>query len=82
MKLFAVGLLAAALAGPALSVAGDQSSNAPPKPSSFVPHSPTHHHVYGAPIGAPIVGHSKASHHKSATKHNKAPASPAKPRHG
>ncbi len=68
MKILAVVVLAATtLAGPALSVAGE-STNSPPKPSSFVPHSHSSHHVYGAPIGAPIVGHAKTTHHKHAAK--------------
>lgn len=68
MRIFAVVVLAAiTLAGPALSVAGDQTTTAP-KPSSFVPHPHSSRHVYGSPIGAPIVGHAKTSHLKHAKK--------------
>ena len=69
MKTFAMIVLAAAtLAGSALAVAGDQPPNSAPKPASFVPHSHSSHHVYGSPIGRPIVGHAKTSHHQHATK--------------
>jgi hypothetical protein len=63
MMKFAITVLAAiTLVQPALSVAGDN-------PNSFVPHPHTNHHVYGAPIPPPIVGHhAKTSHHKHAPK--------------
>jgi hypothetical protein len=61
MTKFAITVLAAVLVQPALSVAGD-------KPSSFVPHTHTNHHVYGAPIEPALVGHAKTSHHKHAPK--------------
>jgi hypothetical protein len=61
MTKFAITVLAAVLVQPALSVAGD-------KPSSFVPHPHTNHHVYGAPIEPALVGHTKTSHHKHAPK--------------
>jgi hypothetical protein len=67
MTRFAIAVLAAvALGQPALSVAGDNPTNA--KPSSFVPHPHTHRHVYGAPIQPAIVGHAKTSHHKHTPK--------------
>ncbi len=65
MKRIAI-VLAAFLIQSTLSIA--QSNNSRPKPSSFVPHSQTNTHVYGAPIGPAVVGHSKASHHKQAPK--------------
>ena len=69
MKIFAILVLAAmALTQPGLSVAGAQSSDSRPKPSSFVPHAHTNQHVYGAPIGTAVVGHSKVSHHKHTSK--------------
>ena len=69
MRIFAVVVLAGiTLAGPALSVAGDQTTASAPKPSSFVPHPHSSRHVYGSPIGAPIVGHAKTSHRKHAAK--------------
>ena len=69
MKILAVVAMAAVmLAGPAPSVADGQPTNSAPKPSSFVPHSHSSNHVYGAPIGAPIVGHAKTAHRKHATK--------------
>jgi hypothetical protein len=69
MRIFAlVALAAITLAGPSLSVAGDQPTNSAPKPSSFVPHPHSSRHVYGAPIGTPIVGHAKTSHRKHAAK--------------
>jgi hypothetical protein len=62
MTKFAIAILAVvSLVQPALSVAGD-------KPSSYVPHPHTNHHVYGAPIQTPILGHTKASHHKPTPK--------------
>jgi hypothetical protein len=67
MRTFAVAVLAAVLAVPALSVAGDQAANPAPKPMSFVPHSNSGQHVYGSPIGQPIVGHVR-SHQKQAPK--------------
>jgi hypothetical protein len=73
MKTLAAAVLAAiTLAGPALSVADDQAANSAPKPSSFVPHAHSSQHVYGAPIGAPVVGHAKTTHHKRATKGTRA----------
>jgi hypothetical protein len=69
MTKFAIALLAAfTLVQPALSVAGDKSTDSPAKPNSFVPHPHTNHHVYGAPIQPAIVGHAKASHHKHVPK--------------
>jgi hypothetical protein len=63
MTKFAIVLLAAfTLAQPVLSAAGDKSSESRAKPMSFVPHSHTNHHVYGAPIQPPIMGHAKLSH--------------------
>ncbi len=71
MTKFVITVLAAvALAQPALSITGVKptDSDAKPKPSSFVPHPHTHHHVYGAPLQPAIVGHAKTSHHKQAPK--------------
>jgi len=69
MTKFGISVLAAAmLVQPALSVAGDNPADSGAKPSSFVPHSHTNHHVYGAPIGPAIVGHAKISHHTHAPK--------------
>jgi hypothetical protein len=77
VKKIAIFVLAAiTLTQPALLVAGGQSTDSRPKPSSFVPHSQTNQHVYGAPIGTAIVGHSKVSHHKHTPK--KALSSPKK----
>ena len=68
MRTIAVAVLAAVtLAGSALSVAGEGTADAAPKPTSFIPHS-TGQRVYGSPIGPPIVGHAKAAHHKYAPK--------------
>jgi hypothetical protein len=50
----------------AASAGGATDSRA--KPTSFVPHAQSNSHVYGSPIGQPIVGHSKASHHKQVPK--------------
>lgn len=69
MKIFAIAMLATALAGSAPSIAGDQPTNPASKPTSFVPHARTNRHVYGTPIEPPIVGHAKRSHRKRATKH-------------
>jgi hypothetical protein len=69
MTKFAIIVLAAiTLVQPALSVAGDKATDAREKPSSFVPHPHTNHHVYGAPIQPAIVGHAKTSHAKHAPK--------------
>jgi hypothetical protein len=60
---FAITALAAiTLMQPALS--GDKATDSRAKPSSFVPHPHTNHHVYGAPIQPAIVGHAKTSHNK------------------
>jgi len=65
MAKFAIAVLAAVtLAQPAPSVAGDKTTGSGAKPSSFVPHSHTTHHVYGAPMQPAIGGHAKTSHHK------------------
>jgi hypothetical protein len=69
MKKFAIIVLAAVtLVQPALSVAGDKSTDSSPKPSSFVAHPHTNSHVYGAPIQPAIVGHARTSHHKQTPK--------------
>jgi hypothetical protein len=69
MKKFAIIVLATVtLVQPALSVAGDKSTDSRAKPSSLVPHSHTNTHVYGAPIQPAIVGHAKTSHHKQTPK--------------
>lgn len=69
MRKFAPLVLATlTLAGPALSVAGNEPTNSAPRPSSFVPHTHSNHHVYGAPIEPPIVGRAKSTHHKRAKK--------------
>jgi hypothetical protein len=69
MTKFAISVLAAiALVQPALSVAGVQSTHTAAKPTSFVPHAHTNHHVYGSPIEPAIVGHARTSHHKHARK--------------
>jgi hypothetical protein len=67
MKKFILIVLAAVLIQAALSVARAQTASRP-KPSSFVPHSHTKHHVYGAPIRPAIVGHSMVSHHRQTLK--------------
>jgi hypothetical protein len=66
MRTIAITLLAITLAGPALSVAGATATAPGSKPSSYVPQTGTHSHVYGTPIQPPILGHAKASHHKHA----------------
>jgi hypothetical protein len=58
-------LAAAALVQSALSAATTDSGT---KPSSFVPHAHSNHHVYGSPIQPAIVGHAKTSHHSHAPK--------------
>jgi hypothetical protein len=64
MTTIAITVLAAiALAGPSLSVADGKSTNTGSKPSSYTPQPRTKHHIYGAPIQSPIVGHAKASRH-------------------
>jgi hypothetical protein len=69
MTKFVIAVLAAvALVQPALSVAGDKPTDSGAKPSSFVPHPHTNHHVYGAPIEPAIVDHRKTPHHKHAPK--------------
>jgi len=69
MTKFVIAVLAAVtLVQPALSVAGDKPTDSCAKPSSFVPHPHTNHHVYGAPIGPAIVGHRTTPHHKHAPK--------------
>jgi hypothetical protein len=69
MTKFAITVLAAiTLVQPALSVAGDKSTDARAKPTSFVPHPHTNQHVYGTPIQPAIVGHAKTSHQKHTPK--------------
>jgi len=51
-KLMLMVLAAAALTQPASSVAAD-------KPTSYVPHPHSNHHVYGTPIQPAILGHAK-----------------------
>jgi hypothetical protein len=69
MTKFAIAVLTAiTLAQPALSVAGVQSSNSGAKPASYVPQPHSNQHVYGAPIGRPILGRAKTSHHKHTPK--------------
>jgi hypothetical protein len=67
-KFVVSALVAVTLMQSALSVAGDKSTDARAKPSSFVPHPHTNTHVYGAPIHPAIVGHTKVSHHKQTPK--------------
>jgi hypothetical protein len=67
-KLAIIVLAAVTLTQSALSVAGAQSTDSRPKPSSFVPHPHTSSHVYGSPIQPAIAGHSKISHHKHTPK--------------
>jgi hypothetical protein len=66
MRTIAITLLAITLAGPAPSVAGATATAPGSKPSSYVPQTGTHSHVYGTPIQPPILGHAKASHRKHA----------------
>ncbi len=69
MRTIAIMVVAAiTLAGPALPVAGATTPAAASKPSSYVPQTGTHSHIYGTPIQPPILGHAKASHHKHAQK--------------
>jgi len=69
MTRFATTVLAAVtLMQPALSVAGDKSTDSRAKPNSFVPHPHTNTHVYGTPIQPAIVGHARTSHHKQTPK--------------
>jgi hypothetical protein len=70
MTKFAIAVLAAITVQPALSAAGGKPTDCEAKPSSFVPHPHTNHHVYGAPIQPAIVGHARTSHHKQ-TSHYK-----------
>jgi len=63
MKKFAISLIAAgALAQPALSATGDILSDSRAKPNSYVPHTHSKHHVYGAPMQPAIVGHGRTTH--------------------
>jgi hypothetical protein len=65
MRPIAIALLTATMiAAAALSVAGAATSGAGSKPSSYVPQTGTHSHIYGTPIQPPILGHVKPSHHK------------------
>src|SRR5271156_4806121 len=80
MTKFAIIVLAAvALVQPALSVAGDKSTNSGAKPNSFVPHAHTNHHVYGTPIQPAILGHAKTSHHNHTPKKRASSAAPPAP---
>jgi hypothetical protein len=69
MRPIAIIVLAAiTLVGPAFSVAGATVTAAGSKPSSYVPQTGTHNHIYGTPIQPPILGHAKASHRRQAQK--------------
>jgi hypothetical protein len=69
MTKFAITVLAViTLVQPALSGAGDKSTDSHAKPTSFVPHPHTNRHVYGTPIQPAIVGHAKTSHQKHTPK--------------
>jgi hypothetical protein len=69
MTKFAIAVLAVVtLVQPGLSVAGDKPTDSGAKPSSYVPHPHSNHHVYGAPIQPAILGHTKTSHHKQTPK--------------
>jgi hypothetical protein len=69
MRTIAIALLAAVtIAVPTLSVAGATTTGAGSKPSSYVPQTGTHSHIYGTPIQPPILGRAKASHYKHAQK--------------
>lgn len=70
MVKIATAVLAAtvALVQPALSIAGDKSTDTRAKPASFVPHSRTNTHVYGSPIQPAIVGHARTHHQKHASR--------------
>jgi hypothetical protein len=69
MTKFAIIVLSAiTLTQPAISAAGDKPTVSGGKPNSYVPHSHTNRHVYGAPVHRAIVGHAKTSHHKHAPK--------------
>jgi hypothetical protein len=77
MTQFTLAVLAAVmLVQPVLAAAGDKPADTAAKPSSFVPHPRSNHHVYGAPIEPAIVGHNKSAHQKSAPK--KQPSGAAK----
>jgi hypothetical protein len=65
MRMIASAVLAAlALAGPVPAVAAGADSGA--KPSSYAPRPQTGPHIYGSPIGPPIVGHAAPAHHSRA----------------
>jgi len=69
MTKIAITVLGAlALAGSTLSAASGEPIASGSKPSSFAPQAHSNDHIYGAPIGTPIVGHAKVSHHSHAQK--------------
>ena len=69
MTKIAITVLAAiTLAGSTVSVASGEPIDSGSKPSSFAPQPHSNDHIYGAPIGPPIVGHAKASHHNHVQK--------------
>jgi hypothetical protein len=69
MTKFAVTLIAAVvLVQPGLSAAGDKPGDSRAKPNSYVPHTHSKRHVYGAPIQPAIVGHARTSHHNRTPK--------------
>ena len=61
-------IAAMTLAGPTMSLAGTEPSRGAAKPSSFAPQHHSNSHIYGSPIGQPILGHAKASHGKRVQK--------------
>jgi hypothetical protein len=64
-------LAAITLAGSTVSVASGEPIDSGSKPSSFAPQPHSNDHIYGAPIGPPIVGQ---SHHNHAQKKRSASA--------
>jgi hypothetical protein len=62
-----VAVAAFALGHAVVAAAADSSVGPRTKSASFVPHGKSNH-VYGAPIGRPVLSHANAPHHKTAPK--------------
>jgi hypothetical protein len=65
-RLAPAALAAILLASSAPAFAATKPANSHAPPSSFAPRPHTNQHVYGSPIEAPIVGHTRPLEHKRA----------------
>jgi hypothetical protein len=72
LTLAKLGLGAIALSISAAAIATGTTPNSHPLPSSYAPQAHSDNHVYGSPIGPPVVGQSAAVHRLHASKKSSA----------